>query len=133
VQHNRAKDYTVLVADDLADARIVLRLMLELRGYNVVEARNGEEAVELIRVNCPDLVLMDLNMPVMDGLTATAAIREMEESCREVPIIAVTAHDTYGISKAALEAGCNAYLTKPFDTSQLDRLFFRYIDSGDGG
>jgi two-component system cell cycle response regulator DivK len=113
---------TILVAEDSADTRAVLRRMLAYRGYYVVEATDGREAVEVALSECPDLVLMDLNMPVMDGLAATERIRELKERCGDVPIVAVTAFDTYGIREAALEAGCNAYLLKPLDLDELESV-----------
>ena len=114
-----SKPATILIAEDSADTRAVLRHALASYGYQVVEAGNGGEAVELAQSECPDLVLMDLNMPVMDGLAATERIRELREKCGDVPIVAATAFDTYGMREAALEAGCNAYLLKPLDLDEL--------------
>jgi CheY-like chemotaxis protein len=111
---------TILVAEDSADTRAMLRRALSSYGYNVVEAADGREAVEVALTECPDLVVMDLNMPVMDGLAATEGIRELREKCGDVPIVAATAFDTYGMKEAALEAGCNAYLLKPFDLDELE-------------
>jgi two-component system, cell cycle response regulator DivK len=105
----------VLVVDDYDDGRHMLRLMLETKGFRVSEATNGEEAVESVRRECPDLILMDLNMPRMDGLTAARKIRECKELCRDVPMVAVTAYHTYGMKEAAEEAGCDAYVAKPID------------------
>ncbi|HKG13637.1 MAG TPA: response regulator [Pyrinomonadaceae bacterium] len=113
---------TILVVDDSADTRAVLRRMLAYRGYRVVEAADGCEAVEVAVSECPDLIVMDLNMPVMDGLAATEKIRELREKCGHVPIVAVTAFDTYGIKEAALEAGCDAYLLKPLALEELESV-----------
>jgi len=113
---------TVLVAEDSADTRAVLRRVLASYGYRVVEAADGGEAVELAMRECPDLVLMDLNMPVMDGLAATERIRELKDRCGDVPIVAVTAFDTYGMREAALEAGCDAYLLKPLALDELESV-----------
>ena len=93
----------------------------------MIEATDGREAVEVAASECPDLVLMDLNMPVMDGLAATERIRELREKCGAVPIVAVTAFDTYGIKEAALEAGCNAYLLKPLDLDELESVIARLL------
>jgi len=82
---------TVLVAEDSADTRAVLSRALATYGYRVLEAADGREAVELAVSECPDLVVMDLNMPVMDGLAATERIREMKDRCGDVPVVAVTA------------------------------------------
>ena len=113
---------TVLLVDDVDDNRSMLRRMLQVNDCRVVEAINGQEAVEIAREKCPDLILMDLNLPQMDGLEATRLIRECKESCRDIPIVAITAHDTYGIKEAALEVGCNGYLTKPIDFDELERV-----------
>jgi two-component system, cell cycle response regulator DivK len=113
---------TILVAEDSADTRAVLRYALASYGYQVIEAGNGREAVEAALSECPDLVLMDLNMPVLDGLAATERIRELRERCGKVPIVAATAYDTYGMREAALEAGCNAYLLKPLDLDELESV-----------
>jgi CheY-like chemotaxis protein len=117
------KARTVLAVDDVDDSRFMLRKLLEMRGCRVAEARDGKEAVALAEEDCPDLILMDLNMPEMDGLAATERIRELKGRCEEVPIIAVTAYDTYGIREAAPEAGCDEYIIKPFDLDHLEQVF----------
>lgn len=126
---NRHGRYTIMVAEDYADTRMMMRKLLEMNGYEVVEAANGQEAVELVRQDCPDLILMDLNMPLMDGLAATEQIRECRELCSKVTILAITAHDTYGMKEAALEAGCNGYLTKPIDFDHLQKVINRILVS----
>lgn len=117
----------VLVVDDYDDGRLMLRLMLETKGFRVSEAANGEEAIESVRRECPDLILMDLNMPRMDGLTAARKIRECKELCGGVPMVAVTAYHTYGMKEAAEEAGCDAYVAKPIDQAQFDRTLRRLL------
>lgn len=112
---------TVMVVEDNDDTRVVIRLELEKYGHSVIEARNGWEAIELARSACPDLILMDLNLPRVDGLTAAQAIRRLGEKCAGVPILAVTAYDTYGIEEAAREAGCDAYIRKPLDFQSLEK------------
>jgi CheY-like chemotaxis protein len=118
---------TVLVVDDSTDTRAVLRRTLARRGYRVVEAADGREAVEAALRECPDLILMDLNMPVMDGLAATERIRELKERCGDVAIVAVTAFDTYGMKEAAIEAGCDAYLLKPLALDELEEVVARLL------
>ena len=120
-------DRTVMVVEDSDDIRIMLRRSLELSGYRVIEAVNGQQAVEMVRQNCPDLILMDLNMPLMDGLAATEQIRQCREVCENVPILAMTAYDTYGMKEAALEAGCDGYLTKPLDFDRLEKIISRIL------
>ena len=83
-----------------------------------MEAANGQEAVESARCECLDLILMDLNMPVMEGLEATVRIRECQELRQSAPVLAFTAFDTYGMEEAALEPGCNGYIRKPFDSEE---------------
>jgi len=111
---------TVLLAEDSEDTRQVLSFELRHRGCRVITAADGREAVETALVAHPDLILMDLNLPRLDGLAATAQIRAHSE-LEAVPIIAVTAFDTYGIREAALEAGCQAYLLKPLNPGALER------------
>ena len=118
---------TILVVDDYEDTRVMIRSALEARGYRVLEAANGEEAVEAARRECPDLILMDLNMPFMDGLEAAKRIRECKELCQSAPILAITAFDTYGMEEAALEAGCNGYIRKPLDTEEAERTLRSFI------
>jgi two-component system cell cycle response regulator DivK len=118
-----------MVAEDFDDTRVMLRKMLETNGYEVVEASNGQEAVDLVWKQCPDLILMDLNMPLVDGLSATEQIRQCKEVCKNVTILAITAHDTYGMKEAALEAGCDGYLTKPIDFNHLQTIIDRILIS----
>jgi two-component system cell cycle response regulator DivK len=117
---------TILIVEDSTDTRNVLSFSLIRNGYKVVTAVNGEEAMEVALSSRPDLILMDLNMPQMNGLEATAHIREHEE-LRKVPILAVTAYDTYGMKEAALEAGCNGYIKKPIDFKRLDNILRRIL------
>ena len=116
---------TVLLVEDFDDSRYMMRRLLEMSGYRVIEATNGREAVEFARRECPDLILMDLSLPVMDGISATRYIRELENIC-EVPIIAVSAYDTDDIYEAARKAGCNEYMTKPVDYDHLDRVMGQF-------
>ena len=111
---------TVLLAEDQEDTRRVLSLELQHRGCRVITAADGREAVEAALVAHPDLILMDLNLPRLDGLAATERIRAHVE-LDGVPIIAVTAFDTYGIREAVLAAGCQDYLLKPFGPGALER------------
>jgi len=112
---------TVLVVEDTEDNRFMLRRLLEMSGYTVIEARNGEEAVQMARDAEPALILMDLSLPVIDGLAATRLIRQLP-SLQVTPIIAVSAHDSADFQAHAMEAGCNGYVTKPIDFSELDQL-----------
>ncbi|HEX6043140.1 MAG TPA: response regulator [Pyrinomonadaceae bacterium] len=117
---------TILLVEDTEDNRFMMRRLLEMSGYRVVEATNGEEAVRLAQSERPDLILMDLSLPVVDGLAATRAIRKLD-GFKEMPIVAVSAHATSDFQSEALAAGCNSYITKPIDFSQLETLIARLL------
>jgi two-component system cell cycle response regulator DivK len=117
---------TVLVAEDHDDTRFMLRVLLEQRGYRVVEAGDGLEAVEAARRERPHLVLMDVSLPSLDGLSATRLMRE-RETLRAVPVVAVSGHAAERDKDKALAAGCSAYLTKPIDFDRLDDLLRRFV------
>ena len=104
----------------------MMRRLLEMSGYHVLEAINGEEAVEMAERELPGLILMDLSLPLLDGLAATRRIRQ-HEALRNVPIVAVSAHDTADFHADALAAGCNDYVTKPIDFDQLEALLGRLL------
>jgi CheY-like chemotaxis protein len=112
---------TVLIAEDSHDTRIMLKRAFELKGYSVLEAADGSEALEVVHENRPNLIVIDLNMPVIDGLEAIKEIRKLEAPGEQVPIVAITAFDVYGMKEAAFETGCNTYLSKPLDMDELDR------------
>ena len=111
----------VVLAEDSRDTRQMLRRALELKGYRVLEAENGKEALQLTKTYKPNLILVDLNMPELDGLETIKYVRMMKGTQDQVPIVAMTAFHVYGMEEAALEAGCNEYLIKPFDLEELDR------------
>src|SRR5258705_1809671 len=115
------KVVTVLLVEDTEDNRQMMRRLLEMSGFRVVEALNGKEAVEVATEVKPQIILMDLSLPYVDGLAATRQIRSLPE-LSDVPIVAVSAHDTSDFHGMALEAGCNAYLTKPIDYPELEAL-----------
>jgi two-component system, cell cycle response regulator DivK len=117
---------TVLVVEDFEDNRFMMRRLLEMSGYHVVEAVNGNQAVELAESERPDIILMDLSLPMLDGLAATRRIREQNGPVR-VPIVAVSAHDSADFHAEALAAGCNEYVTKPIDFDQLVQLLDRLL------
>ena len=116
----------VLVVEDYDDSRAFIKFLLETYGFDVLEATNGYEAVEAVRQQAPDLVLMDISMPVMDGLTATKEIRAHEENGVKVPIVALTAQSE-GVSTSAFEAGIDALLSKPLDFDDLKPVLVRYL------
>lgn len=115
----------VLLVEDFEDNRFMLKRLLEMSGYYVVEATNGQEAVELAGLEHPDVILMDLSLPLLDGLSATRRIRKLD-SLTNVPILAVSAHEPADYLEPARKAGCNEYLTKPIDYDHLDSLLSQY-------
>jgi two-component system cell cycle response regulator DivK len=123
---SRHRKKTVMVVEDFEDNRFMMRRLLEMSGYEVLEAVNGEEAVEMARREQPGLILMDLSLPLLDGLAATRRIRQ-QPALRHVPIVAVSAHDTADFHADALAAGCNDYVTKPIDFDQLEELLSRLM------
>lgn len=118
----------VLLVEDTEDNRQMMRRLLEMSGYQVVEAINGEEAVKLASEAHPGIILMDLSLPIIDGITATRRIRGLPYLSK-VPIIAVSAHDTADFHSEALAAGCNAYVTKPIDYPELEDIVNRLVSA----
>lgn len=116
----------VMLVEDFRDTRAMMRQMLELQGCRVVEASNGQEAIELSQRGGLDLVLMDLNMPVLDGFNATLRIREYERT-RDVPVVAVTAYDSAESRAAAGAVGCCDYVVKPIDLDHLSNILKRLL------
>ena len=115
----------VLIADDFKDTRTLTRVILEKFGYEVDEASDGFEAVKKAVEHPPDLILMDIAMPVMDGIQATQAIRQHRELA-DVPILAVTAYGHY-YSERARDAGCNDVIQKPIEITQYQPLVNSYL------
>ncbi len=122
---NRDKQL-LLVVEDFEDSRFMMRRLLEMAGYSVVEASDGEQAVELAVRERPALILMDLSLPKLDGLAATRQIRR-HKVVGKIPIVAVSAHDSPESRTEALEAGCDEYVTKPIDFDRLDELLKRFL------
>lgn len=117
---------TILLVEDTEDNRQMMRKLLEMSGYRVLEATNGEEAVELTSGEAPELILMDLSLPIIDGLAATRLIRNLPHG-RRLPIVAVSAHDTADFHADALAAGCDAYITKPINYPELEEIVERLM------
>jgi len=109
---------TVLVVEDTEDNRQILRDLLGAAGYAMIEAHDGAEGVAKARDNLPDLILMDIQMPVMDGYEASRRIKA-DAATRSIPIIAVTSYALSGDEEKARAAGCDAYIAKPFSPRQL--------------
>lgn len=124
--------FLILVVDDLADNVAMLSLALQQQGYRVVTANNGEDAITVATHTMPNLILMDINLPTLDGLGATRRIRE-NESLREVPVVAITAFGTEGFQRAAYDAGVSGYLTKPIDLDRMHQLIARLLSPAGSG
>lgn len=116
---------TILIVEDLKETRDLMRFLLKDLGYQVIEAEDGWKAVESVKKQTPDLILMDMAMPSTDGLTATRIIRQFEETSK-TPIIGFTASGEF-IYEQAIAAGCNELLFKPLDTSKLQSMLDRYL------
>jgi CheY-like chemotaxis protein len=115
------KDLKLLLVEDFEDTRLFMRLELEELGFIVFEAENGQVAVDTAAREHPDVILMDLTLPLMDGFTATKLIRQNDE-LKNVPIIAVTAHQEDDFRSDAKASGFDAYVTKPIDIPWLKEL-----------
>lgn len=115
------KDLKVLLVEDFEDTRLVLRLALEDQGFIVFEAENGQKAVESANRDNPDVILMDLTMPLMDGFAAAKLMRQNDQ-LKNVPIIAMTAHQETDFRSDAKASGFDAYVTKPIDVNWLKEL-----------
>ena len=121
MSERRPEDLTILVVEDYEDASLAMRLALEDQGYRILEAADGAQAVEVAARERPEVILMDLSLPVLDGLAATERIRS-DPSLRDTVIVAVTAHQEHDYRARALAAGCNAFVTKPVDFDWLKDL-----------
>ena len=112
---------TILVVDDFDDTRLLLRTWLQRRGFLVIEAEDGLEAVKRATTENPDLIIMDMEMPQLDGLSATRQIR-LVKKLGDVPIVAVSAYGADQFRELALAAGCNEYVSTPFEPKSLERI-----------
>ena len=119
----------VLVVDDFADNREMYSEYLAFSGYDVIEARNGKEAIDAAQERLPDIIIMDLSLPVMDGWEATRRLKA-DERTRRIPVVALTGHALAGHSKGAREAGCDSFLAKPCLPDQLVAEIRRMLEGG---
>ena len=122
-QHDKG---TILYVEDNPDNRNLIRRVLNAEGYALVEAANAKQAIEKLSSEQVDLILMDINMPEMDGYTLTARIKGIEKFSM-IPIIAVTANVMRGDRERSLEAGCDGYIQKPIDIDTLAQQIERFI------
>jgi CheY-like chemotaxis protein len=117
-----------MVVEDYDDTRLFLKVGLEELGYSVLEATNGQEAVDIASREHPDLILMDLDLPILDGIAATQQIR-LQTQMAHVPIVAVTAYPMSYTHVKAFSKGCDEYMAKPIDMDELERLVSRYLNT----
>ena len=117
---------TVLLVEDNEDNLVVYRTILEHVGYNVLEARDGEEGVSRAQQHHPDLILMDISIPKIDGWEATRRLKA-EGDTRDIPIIALTAHALEEDRQKALQAGCDGYLAKPVEPRRVVQEVERFV------
>ena len=117
---------TIMVVEDYDDTRLLLKKGLEGLGYSVLEASNGQEAVDIAGRERPDLILMDLDLPILDGIAATQRIRQ-QAGLENVPIVAVTAYPMSYTHVKAFAKGCDEYMRKPIDMTELANLVNRCL------
>jgi two-component system cell cycle response regulator DivK len=117
---------TILYVEDNPDNRLLVKRILMAENYKLLEATNAAQAINLLETTTPDLILMDINMPDMDGYTLTTKIRSMPGLAR-VPILALTANVMRGDKEKTLEAGCDGYIQKPLDVDQLVREIEKFL------
>ena len=117
----------ILIVEDHEDARRILRDMLETTDYELVEAENGEQALAEVARQRPDLILMDIQLPILDGYEATRRIKA-DPALRSIPIIAVTSYALSGDESKARAAGCDDFIPKPYSPRQLLAKVRQYLD-----
>lgn len=116
----------ILIVDDDAKTRKLLRAMLQNSGYEIIEAENGEQGIKLAKENIPDLILMDIEMPVMDGMSAFKVIRA-DESTKNISVIALTSYAMKGDKEKFLAEGFNSYIAKPIDVKEFMKIVKKHI------
>jgi CheY-like chemotaxis protein len=120
----------VLLVEDNQDNQDLMKFLLERNGYEVVTANNGRLALDVARSECPDVVLMDLTMPEMDGWEAAAAMKE-DPALARIPLIAVTAHTLPGDRRKTLGAGFDNYISKPINVRMFDHIVAQSLEKGE--
>lgn len=121
-----AHNFTILYIEDNADNRMLVRRVLMAEGFNVLDAESAAKAIDIINTRCPDLILMDINLPEVDGYTLTTRLRE-DPGMNTVPIIAMTANVMKGDRERTLDAGCDGYIQKPIDVDLLPQQILNFL------
>ena len=117
---------TILIVEDESKNVTLLRDLLQVSRYSTIEATDGKQGVELAKSKKPDLILMDIQMPVMDGLEATRILKA-DAATRNIPVLALTSYAMKGDEERILEAGCDGYLTKPYNIQELLKTVAEYL------
>jgi len=123
------KRKTVLVIEDNEMNMKLVRVLLQMGQYDILEAADAESGIPLARANKPDLILMDIHLPGMDGLSATRIIKQ-DPALKQIRVIALTSYAMEGDEKKAIEAGCDGYITKPIDTRTFLDTIKKFINEG---
>ncbi|MDD2564590.1 MAG: response regulator [Salinivirgaceae bacterium] len=116
----------VLIVDDILLNRILLSELVKKMGYTFLQAQNGKEAIQLIKIHNFDVVLMDIEMPVMNGLEAVREIRNLPGILKDTPVIALTAHNPDDFMEEFTSAGFNELITKPYLIDKVDKIINKY-------
>ena len=116
----------ILIVEDEPKNLKLASDLLQASGYTTIEATDGKQGVELAKAKNPDLILMDIQMPVMDGLEATRILKR-DTTTKDIPVLALTSYAMKGDEERILEAGCNGYLAKPFDIQELLKEVAQYF------
>jgi CheY-like chemotaxis protein len=120
------RQYTILLVEDTVDTRMVMRAMLELRGFIVKEAADGVEAIEAVSRERPDAVILDMSLPLIDGSESARVIRKLP-GCDNLSIIACTAYNQWEWRAKSISAGCDAFIAKPIDFDKLNSLLLQLL------
>ena len=116
----------ILIVEDDPNSRMLARDLLQRFGYAIIEATDGKQGVELAKARKPDLILMDIMMPEMDGLEATRILKA-DATTKKIPVLALTSYAMKGDKERILQAGCDGYVTKPIDIEELLKLVAEYL------
>ncbi len=119
----------VMVVEDNEKNRKLMRVILKAKGYNVVEAATGEEALGILKNQKPDIILMDIQLPGIDGITLIKQIKT-DAATKDIPILAVTAYAMKGDEQKIMAAGSDGYLSKPINTQELPAIIEKYLNKG---
>jgi len=123
---------TILVAEDNCDSREMMKVLLRSKGYGVIEASDGLQAVEVALTKLPDLILLDLQLPLLDGLNVTRNLRQ-HPKLKGIPIVVISGYDQNQHRQSSLDAGCNDYLLKPIDFERFEEMLSTFAPLANSG